>query len=103
MLLEKHSAAGGNANEEAKDAGAASVPQAQLNEEEALLEDRMAADAAVEAHGVGERRKEKLDQLICACLVARLASSGEKLALFKGKEILEEVSSKIEEQFNAKF
>ena len=103
MLLEKHSATGGNANEEAKDASAASVPRAKLNKEEALLEDRMAADAAVEAHGIEQRRKEKLDQLICACLVARLGSSGEKLALFKDNSILEELRSKIEEQFNAKF
>jgi len=83
MLLEKHSAAGGNANEEVKDASTASVPQAKLNKEEALLEDSMATDAAMEAHGIEQRRKEKLDQLICACLVARLGSSGEKLALFK--------------------
>lgn len=101
MLLEKHSAAGGNSNEEVKDAGTASVPQAKLNKEEALLEDRMATDAAMEAHGIEQRRKEQLDQLICTCLVARLGSSGEKLALFK--DILEELRSKIEEQFNAKF
>ena len=61
MLLEKHSAAGGNSNEEVKDAGTASVPQAKLNKEEALLEDRMATDAAMEAHGIEQRRKEQLD------------------------------------------
>jgi len=47
MLLEKHSAAVGNANEEVKDASTASVPQAKLNKEEALLEDSMATDAAM--------------------------------------------------------
>lgn len=40
--METHSAAGANVNEEAKDATTASVPQAKLNKEEALLEDRMA-------------------------------------------------------------
>jgi|TARA_B110000285_G_C14677094_1_gene403018 hypothetical protein len=40
--LEKHCATGANANEEAKDATTATVPQAKLNKEEALLEDRMA-------------------------------------------------------------
>lgn len=100
--MEKRSGAGGaNVNEEVKEAITASVPQAKLNSEEALLEDRMATDAAMEAHGIEQRRKEQLDQLICACLVARLVSAGEKLALFK--DILDEIRSKIEEQFNAKF